>query len=318
MLTGSSTRTAIGLVAALALAACSSDGPVVPTAPDANFLIEPGPNPLTIRVCKFGDNTGTLGDFFTFNTSAASGTVTSPVSVVAQDINLIDNSKCETVWSRAATSFDNETQVTVSEVLPPGVVLTSIRFVEGPGDPQLADIFNPASPSVTVVPNHGLTILFKNSGEEDTENLLGRMTGGGNQIQVGGLRISRGFTIHCDIVLSNNIEINWAGGNKWHLDKPISTADCIDDPNVEPAPPPAPFDTFIGTATGRLNNVDGSFLRFVFVDGGEPSQGADHAIIQIWAPGANPAVDAPIINVNQLLDSGNIQAHYDQPHGQHP
>src|SRR5262245_3271831 len=77
----------------------------------------------------------------------------------------------------------------------------------------------------------------------------GRMTGGGSTVTVGDIKITKGFTLHCDITLSNNLEINWPD-NKWHLDKPITSAKCIDDPDVNPEPPPAPFDTFIGEAIG--------------------------------------------------------------------
>ena len=128
-----------------------------------------------------------------------------------------------------------------------------------------------------------------------------------------GDRVTRGFTIHCDIALSNNIEINWPD-NRWHIDKPLETAECIDDPSINPEPPPAPFDTFLGEAFGRLNNVDGSFLRFKFVDAGEPGGKADYAQIMIWAPGADPETDDPVLLVDQFLDHGNLQAHEDQPH----
>jgi hypothetical protein len=60
--------------------------------------------------------------------------------------------------------------------------------------------------------------------------------------------------------------------------------------------------------------VDGSIIRFTFVDSGEPGGGTDHAKIQIWAPGADPDVDAPVLTVDDYLEGGNIQAHYDQPH----
>ena len=69
---------------------------------------------------------------------------------------------------------------------------------------------------------------------------------------VDGVRITRGFTIHCDIILSNNLEINWSGGNKWHIDKPLTSATCVDDPAISPEPPAAPFDTFIGEGEGTL------------------------------------------------------------------
>lgn len=163
-------------------------------------------------------------------------------------------------------------------------------------------------------------VVFDGSGAVDDieicqgeEGAVGRMTGGGRQIEIGDVSVSRGFTIHCDIVLSNNLEINWTGGNMWHLDKPLTSAICLDDGVLDPVPPAAPFDTFIGEGFGRLNGVDGSFVRFTFADAGEPGRN-DQATIQIWAPGANPAVDAPVLEISGNLDHGNIQAHFDQPH----
>lgn len=145
---------------------------------------------------------------------------------------------------------------------------------------------------------------------------VGRMTGGGGQLTIDDVRVTRGFTIHCDITLSNNLEINWGDGMKWHIDKPLTSAECIDDPAVDPAPPPAPFDTFTGEGVGSLNGVDGSVVRFTFVDAGEPGGRNDRAEIKIWAPGDDPDTDPPVLDVPMsFLDHGNIQAHYDQPHG---
>lgn len=142
----------------------------------------------------------------------------------------------------------------------------------------------------------------------------GRMTGGGGQITIDDVRITRGFTLHCDITLSNNLEINWPD-NKWHINKPLTRATCLDDPAIEPAPPRAPFDTFLGEGEGRLNGVDGSIVRFTFVDSGEPGGKEDRSTIMIWAPGDDPDTDTPVLEVDGLLDHGNLQAHYDQPHG---
>lgn len=147
----------------------------------------------------------------------------------------------------------------------------------------------------------------------------GRMTGGGKQITVDNARITRGFTIHCDIRLSNNIEVNWESdgeSNRWHLAKPITSAVCSDDPRIKQKPPAAPIDTFEGEGTGRLNGEDGSIIRFVFVDAGEPGVN-DTASIRIWAPGVDPdaaGAPDPVLEVSGKLDNGNIQAHYDQPH----
>ena len=160
----------------------------------------------------------------------------------------------------------------------------------------------------------GMPYAVRFSSEEepppDVCNFIqGRMTGGGGQIIIGDVFVSRGLTIHCDILLSNNLEINWPG-NKWHIDKPLDDATCIDDPNFNPVPPKAPFDTFIGVGTGRLNGVDGAVVTFTFIDNGEPGR-TDMASIQIVDAGGTVVLNVPLSN----LDRGNLQAHYDQPHG---
>lgn len=138
---------------------------------------------------------------------------------------------------------------------------------------------------------------------------VGRMTGGGSNIDFGIGRITKGLTIHCDITLSNNIEINWPG-HKWHLDKPIDTAECILDPQYHQPPPAAPFNTFNGTATGQLDGIDGAKLAFTFIDAGEPGKN-DRVSLKIWDKNNNVVLDLPLT----ALSGGNLQAHFDQPHG---
>lgn len=142
--------------------------------------------------------------------------------------------------------------------------------------------------------------------------LIGRFTGGGGQVvAVGGVYVTRGFTLHCDILLSNNLEINWPG-NKWHTDKPFTAVECLDDPNYAPEPPAAPVDTYIGSGLGTLNGAPGYRAIIRFEDHGErPSSEPDRASIQIIAPdGVTVVLNVPI----QDLTNGNIQAHFDQPH----
>ena len=142
---------------------------------------------------------------------------------------------------------------------------------------------------------------------------IGRMTGGGGQVSIGDVYITRGLTVHCDITLSNNLEINWPD-NKWHLDKPLTSAECVDDPAYNPVPPAAPFDTFIGVGIGRLNGVDGYRVEFIFIDSGEKGGKNDKSQIKIFAPDNTLVLDVPLDD----LDNGNLQAHYDQPHGGNP
>lgn len=142
-------------------------------------------------------------------------------------------------------------------------------------------------------------------------NLNGRMTGGSGKVYLVDLDqyLTSGFTIHCDIRLSNNLEINWPG-NKWHLEKEsLSNVRCIDAPGVEPGQPDAPFDTFISEAVGSLNGVPGSKIWFTFVDAGEPGKTADRVSILI-KDGSGKTV---LALTNQPI-RGNLQAHEDQPH----
>ena len=122
--------------------------------------------------------------------------------------------------------------------------------------------------------------------------------------------MTRGFTIHCDLLLSNNLEINWLG-NRFHMTEHLDTVVCSDDPLIIQDPPPAPVDTIVGVGAGRYNNVDGFTIEFTLVDHGEPGRDdqARFLVYETAAP-ANVVLDVPLQN----LTGGNIQAHFDQPH----
>jgi len=187
-----------------------------------------------------------------------------------------------------------------------GFLLESVTIITGSGTVTLPGAGTQANPATcTVTLTTGCVIVFNNAPKG-----FGRMTGGGSSITVGGISITKGLTLHCDITLSNNLEINWAG-HHWHLDKPITSADCVDDPAIDPAPPPAPFDTFNGTAVGQLDGVDGSNVIFTFVDAGEPGGKGDKAAIKIFDPSGNVVLELAL----SLITGGNLQAHFDQPHG---
>lgn len=145
------------------------------------------------------------------------------------------------------------------------------------------------------------------------ELLQGRLTGGGVKATGSeGEVVTLGLTLHCDILLSNNLEVNWKG-HQWHLTKPIVSASCSNQQNDAP-PPASPIDTFEGTAYGSLDGVDGSLIEFNFQDHGEPGTG-DMVHLTIYEPGsATVALDVPM----QALNVGNFQTHYDQPHGSKP
>ena len=137
----------------------------------------------------------------------------------------------------------------------------------------------------------------------------GRFTGGGKEISAGGIKITDGLTIHCDLKLSNNLEINWPG-NKFHLTE-HTFALCSDNPAIEQKPPKAPLDTLFGIGTGKYNNVDGYTIEFTLVDGGEPGT-KDMIALKIYQTSntSNVVLNLPL----QFVSGGNLQAHYDQPH----
>ena len=147
---------------------------------------------------------------------------------------------------------------------------------------------------------------------------VGRFTGGGKSIDfASGLKVTKGFTIHCDLILSNNLEINWPvtggkGMNQFHMLQHTS-ANCFDDGEIEQRPPAAPVDTIIGVGTGRFNGVDGYTVTFTLVDAGEPGT-ADRIGFVITAPGGGVVLNLPVQNIT----GGNVQAHYDQPHKNKP
>jgi hypothetical protein len=138
----------------------------------------------------------------------------------------------------------------------------------------------------------------------------GRFTGGGHQVRIGDARVTRGLTIHCDLLLSNNLEVNW-GGNQFHMTEHLTTVECSDDPAIIQDPPPAPLDTLVGVGTGRYNGTDGYTIEFTLVDYGEPGRN-DRAALRIYetADPANVVLHVPL----QVLTGGNLQAHFDQPH----
>jgi hypothetical protein len=80
---------------------------------------------------------------------------------------------------------------------------------------------------------------------------------------------------------------------------------------VKPPQSDGPAIILVGIGTGRYNGVDGYTIEFTLVDYGEPGS-SDRAALRIFKT-ANPA--EVVLNVPlQLLSTGNLQAHYDQPH----
>ena len=136
----------------------------------------------------------------------------------------------------------------------------------------------------------------------------GRFTGGGFQINTNDIRVSRGFTLHCDAILSNNFEVNWAGGNNFKIDKNPTDVVCqlVHDPN----PPNAPVNRIDIKGTGTLNGQPATVI-LVLIDNGEKNGAPpDQAYIAV---NGVALTDGSAASPAQI-DGGNIQAHFDQPH----
>ncbi|HEX5431869.1 MAG TPA: hypothetical protein VFW83_07885 [Bryobacteraceae bacterium] len=132
----------------------------------------------------------------------------------------------------------------------------------------------------------------------------GRMTGGGSFF-IGTMRVTHGFELHCNASEGpNNLEVNWDGGNHFHLDT-LTEAACFD--SGAPAAPPkdTDFTTLVGGGSGTLNGVPGAFINFQFEDHGEP--GTNDVVAYIIISDVNGNV--VLMGGPALLNNGNHQAH---------
>jgi hypothetical protein len=144
--------------------------------------------------------------------------------------------------------------------------------------------------------------------EDEPPGLDGRITGGGSNFTTGGVRITKGLQLHCDLRDPNNFQINWPGSS-FHLLE-LTAANCTEDPDIIQQPPASsPFDTFNGSGTGRLKmsgttDFDAT-VEFILVDQGEPGVN-DTARIEI----RNGEGDV-VLFVESELHKGNFQTHKD-------
>jgi len=144
----------------------------------------------------------------------------------------------------------------------------------------------------------------------------GRMTGGGSIITDSndsgvppGTRITHGFELHCDANRQpNSLEINIHDpiNGQFHLEK-LTSATCFFDPSINPAPPPASFNTYVGSGAGRYNGVSGASAEWTFTDAGEPGVNDRIKRLKITDAGGNVIVFVP--EPGHTLTFGNHQAH---------
>lgn len=129
-----------------------------------------------------------------------------------------------------------------------------------------------------------------------------RMTGGGSVFTAAGERVTHGFALRCDFTQSpQRLEVNW-DGNRFHL-LDLDAAFCSDSPTINPNPPDAQFDTYVGEGTGRYNGIAGASATWTFTDAGEPGT-ADTMTIEI-----KDANGMTVLVASGNLNKGNHQAH---------
>ena len=140
---------------------------------------------------------------------------------------------------------------------------------------------------------------------------IGRMTGGGSVFTMVGdnpIRVTHGFELHCDPSIGpNNLEINWDGGNHFHLTRLTSVA-CYSDLS-SPAPPPGTaelFDIYNGCGEGTFNGQPGYHACWVFTDHGEPG---DNDTAEYFVEGGNPDTVVLSVPADTKLTFGNHQVH---------
>jgi hypothetical protein len=133
----------------------------------------------------------------------------------------------------------------------------------------------------------------------------GRMTGGGSIICPAPVyRVTFGYELHCQpehgsIPGPNNLEINFSGGEHFHLTT-LTKAVCS---GPDTTTPNAPFDTLTGEGTGTLNG-QAATIKFVLVDNAEPGRNYDTAKFVITTTSGTALNCGP-----RTLEGGNNQAH---------
>jgi hypothetical protein len=144
------------------------------------------------------------------------------------------------------------------------------------------------------------------------------MTGGGRfdvssnfapSPQVTPTLLTHGFEVHCDVTdRPNNIEVNWKDSagveHRFHMTDMVS-AHCEWNPALgSPNPPPANFNTWVGSGTGKFDGTAGASIYAIFTDQGQPAAGKDPSTIVIRA-----ADGTLVLNWSGFLLAGAQQAH---------
>jgi len=132
----------------------------------------------------------------------------------------------------------------------------------------------------------------------------GRFTGGGSIYCPAPIyRVTFGYELHCQpeggaVPIPNNLEINFSGGDNFHLTS-LTEASCSGPGTTRPS---APINTITGFGDGTFNG-DAARVDFILADLAEPGIGQDTARFVITQGGTT------VLNCSQYLEGGNNQAH---------
>ena len=139
-------------------------------------------------------------------------------------------------------------------------------------------------------------------------------------------QVTHQFSLYCDPSQEpNDLVVLWGEHHDDHHDrrgrdnrrdhhergyefkmKELVSADCSDDPAIDPGFPLAYFDTHQGAGIGSLNGEEGYSVDWTFTDAGEPGDN-DFADIVITDPDG-----VIVLSVSGTLDEGNHEAMDDE------
>jgi len=153
----------------------------------------------------------------------------------------------------------------------------------------------------------------------------GRFTGGGKVVvsnaivpASGDVTVTKGFEVECDLNPAHeNLELNWDGGNHFHMNT-ITSAVCT-IAGIPPNPPKANVNRIDATGTGSYNGTDGYTVVFTLWDHSEPGVNDEAGFVVCQTDPAHPNSCATSPNIVlsvplQPVSTGNVQAHLDQGH----
>lgn len=300
---------ALVLGSALIIAACSETGmrtssnPIAPSGAGGSYVL--GQLDLNqLEICKV--YSGIVGPPVVFNYTvdvARDGDID-----ITSSVTLAHN-QCAEIHTTQSLGSD---RVDITEVTPSGYTVTWAKTQQTGASIVNTTGSGPTAFGTTTHIDGGAIITFTNTSIPTVAG-TGRFTGGSWTEIASGLRISNGLTIHCDLLLSNNLEINWKDANdvqhQFHMTEHLTTVACTDSASIPQPPPAAPLDTLIGTGTGKFDGTPGYTVEFTFVDSGEPGGSEDRIALRIFL-GSTVVLNVPL----QDITKGNLQAHFDQPH----